>query len=1261
MPRVVFAGLRKDFLTAQLEDYEKALTDGARDDFVNDVLRRFLKRFPLDLPLDKEPSQEHLNAVDDSAPDEEPVLPEALPSGEAEPLYNAAMEKYEAEVSLIETRRAQIARWLKYHLAKKNGVQKTIDPMDPSTIFASRLLGIDIAKPRKIGAFHLYQRAKAELINALYEAAKKGLLPAEASSAATQQGGQAATADSSSQAEPSPSASGPSPPTRTTASRTTSKIGKKGRGGKGPGRVDIASRSTIALDLWKKEAQAVRNDFEARATAEHEAAVAAHEEELSAPPSTLPEDRQACIDRIASVIQPVLNSVAAYTGMKTSLIMGGPEPADGGQINIISLHAGSIRGPVKMNFAQAEREEYNDKVVRTFSAFLAKCYTRDDIRRAALPNAKSALSFLSDNVISYCSASGEDKLNPAGNDGASVTSPAPSSENSSEPPLPSAQSSPPSPSQDSPTSSPSSSETLPSCPSSASNATAEPSTSSASSATSSLPETSSTPSDAASSASPGGATKSARMDDNSPLDGRDQDDEVDYGALPPSHGSGSLDTGTRVLRSSNQRASSPTGAFVARQPSLPPPPSSPLWTPEPTPFSEARSQAAASPPSQIPPTLSQPCDPASATSPLPTNIRIGPPRSKRASNNGSVPGQRLAAVATDSGNVSSPAIAAPIAAPFTLSDLNAQHQTSASEVSGSGGTKKRPSGESIEKQKSSKRRRKGEKENASSGCADGGSKEKARDGGQNVGTGGSQREEGSSGGKKTRKRKTSEAVDNPGEVGRSTLCTSSQDMPSPPKRPKASPTHGEPLSSSASSSTGTPAPSMAVEQAVSLPTAVTTPLSSLVPSPTPVTTPSSSLVPSPTPVTTPSSSLVPSPTPVTTPPSSFVLSPTPVTTPPSSLVPSPTPVTTPSSSFAPSPAPGATPPSPGATPSSLATSSTPGATPSSLATSSTPGATPSSLATSSTQGGATPSSLATSSTPGATPSLLATSSTPGATLSFTAPQATASASTISTPPTTEVFYTPQGMSQEPPTIAPSSQVPSPAPAPSSVSPDPALAPASPACVSPSPSPPPPSTPSLTMSSQTLSPPVDSSPSSTPLSTALADVIRQIPRDCDGALSQTLKLVATASLGNEFNNLVLDWLRFEATYEYKGLEGKSSSRLSAKHRPPPVGDWIQRARVSTYKPTIAPSEFGSDFWAWWAHLQPPWRKVDKNTMSREVGGCWDALDKPSSNGWPSVVAALFFWGRAFAEREVDSESWLNWRMAVQDASWVLVQLRSQRGL
>ena len=106
MPRVVFAGLRKDFLTAQLEDYEKALTDGARDDFVNDVLRRFLKRFPLDLPLDKEPSQEHLNAVNDSAPDEEPVLPEALPSGEAEPLYNAAMEKYEAEVSLIETRRA---------------------------------------------------------------------------------------------------------------------------------------------------------------------------------------------------------------------------------------------------------------------------------------------------------------------------------------------------------------------------------------------------------------------------------------------------------------------------------------------------------------------------------------------------------------------------------------------------------------------------------------------------------------------------------------------------------------------------------------------------------------------------------------------------------------------------------------------------------------------------------------------------------------------------------------------------------------------------------------------------------------------------------------------------------------------------------------------------------------------------------------------------------------------------------------------------
>ena len=101
-----------------------------------------------------------------------------------------------------------------------------------------------------------------------------------------------------------------------------------------------------------------------------------------------------CIDRIATVVQPALDRIAEYTGMKVSLIMGGPEPADRGELNVIrcvnsnltsialnpdttcSLHSGSIKGPVKMNFVQSERAAYHSSVVPAFSAFLTKCYSK---------------------------------------------------------------------------------------------------------------------------------------------------------------------------------------------------------------------------------------------------------------------------------------------------------------------------------------------------------------------------------------------------------------------------------------------------------------------------------------------------------------------------------------------------------------------------------------------------------------------------------------------------------------------------------------------------------------------------------------------------------------------------------------------------------------------------------------------------------------------------------------------------------------------
>lgn len=41
------------------------------------------------------------------------------------------------------------------------------------------------------------------------------------------------------------------------------------------------------------------------------------------------------ITNLAKVVEPILDVLAAFTGFKFSLLGGGPEPADGGRLNMI--------------------------------------------------------------------------------------------------------------------------------------------------------------------------------------------------------------------------------------------------------------------------------------------------------------------------------------------------------------------------------------------------------------------------------------------------------------------------------------------------------------------------------------------------------------------------------------------------------------------------------------------------------------------------------------------------------------------------------------------------------------------------------------------------------------------------------------------------------------------------------------------------------------------------------------------------------------
>ncbi|KAL1738319.1 hypothetical protein HDZ31DRAFT_70128, partial [Schizophyllum fasciatum] len=82
--------------------------------------------------------------------------------------------------------------------------------------------------------------------------------------------------------------------------------------------------------------------------------------------------------------------------------------------------------------------------------------------------------------------------------------------------------------------------------------------------------------------------------------------------------------------------------------------------------------------------------------------------------------------------------------------------------------------------------------------------------------------------------------------------------------------------------------------------------------------------------------------------------------------------------------------------------------------------------------------------------------------------------------------------------------------------------------------------------------------------------------------------------------------------------------SNKSRPEAIGDWIKRARSTSYMPQHAknqpPEDFVDDWatsmWAWWSSLNPKWRErnIDgKVSWADEKGGSWLDLHYPGLNG------------------------------------------------
>ncbi|PPQ85572.1 hypothetical protein CVT26_010356, partial [Gymnopilus dilepis] len=305
-----------------------AVVGGYVPDALADIQRKYFKRYPVELPHNEEPTSEHLAGVDDDAPDAEIEEPNREAMDEQE--FQIALSTLEKRREQIRFRKGQIKRWMAYQYMKDQDTGGKPDPRsDPCfSNLVNQLSGKEAGRPRKKTAVNVWRKTQRDNI----EVKVKNL--------------------------------------------AESKGVSKGHW--------AALRDKVARDLFGQLPTETQEKWKKQAEEETKFAIEEYERSLKADPSTKAEDRQRSIQGIVRTTQPILDTLSKTTGWNFTLLAGGPEPAHGGKLNIISVHTGVTTGDMKMNFGRSERADYKKYIVPIFGRFLKKCFSPEECRSRAL-------------------------------------------------------------------------------------------------------------------------------------------------------------------------------------------------------------------------------------------------------------------------------------------------------------------------------------------------------------------------------------------------------------------------------------------------------------------------------------------------------------------------------------------------------------------------------------------------------------------------------------------------------------------------------------------------------------------------------------------------------------------------------------------------------------------------------------------------------------------------------------------------------------
>ncbi|KAL0566534.1 SERTA domain-containing protein 3, partial [Marasmius crinis-equi] len=336
--RPTFIGQRAEFLREKGPDYAKARSEGTHKDIVAVIQHQFLRRWPIGSE-NVELTEEQLKAIDDDA-----VLPERVNPKDKKDSYKSEVEYKKAEEEWVQynkdltTRKRQIEDRLKndynkeHHPAMKKGDNHPFTPLLDQLSYGKNASG----KPCKQSA----EQAWADANKVQFEA------------------------------------------TREKRKKTQPKKMN-----------DAVFYNKVLREEFGKLTEQEQKDWEERSKTEQEERLKKWKEQRHAKPSEKPEDRQACIDRLNEFCGPILDGIAERTGWSCSLLLGGPEPRDGGRLNMLALHAGPpTTGPVKMQFGRAEIGAWKGQFFPVYSRYLKKVYSKligsamEECRARALPS-----------------------------------------------------------------------------------------------------------------------------------------------------------------------------------------------------------------------------------------------------------------------------------------------------------------------------------------------------------------------------------------------------------------------------------------------------------------------------------------------------------------------------------------------------------------------------------------------------------------------------------------------------------------------------------------------------------------------------------------------------------------------------------------------------------------------------------------------------------------------------------------------------------